>query len=119
VGSAKAFEKWLLDRSELEAACGEAEADLYIAMTCHTEDKAAQEGYTRYVETIPPLLKPMTFELDKRQVALSEKFPLDARRYEVLFRTPRPRWRFSATRTCRSRPSLKSSVSNTSSSSGP
>ena len=25
VGSAKAFERWLLDRSELEAACGEAE----------------------------------------------------------------------------------------------
>src|SRR5690349_4766179 len=54
VGSARVFEKWLIDRSELEAACAEAEAVLYIAMTCHTEDAAAQRAYTSYIETIPP-----------------------------------------------------------------
>ena len=86
VGSPKAFETWLLDRSELEAACSESEANLYIAMTCHTEDQAAQEAYTSYVETVPPMLKPLFFELDKRQVALAAKFPLDATRYAVLFR---------------------------------
>ncbi len=88
VGSPKAFEKWLIDRSELEAACAEGEAVLYIAMTCHTEDAAAQQAYTSYIETVPPLLKPMVFELDKRQAALALKFPLDPQggRYAVLNR---------------------------------
>ena len=86
VGSAKMFEKWLIDRSELEAACAEAEAVLYIAMTCHTEDEAAQRAYTSYIETVPPLLKPLAFELDKRQTELARKFPLDPSRYGVLNR---------------------------------
>lgn len=86
VESLKSFEQWLVDRSELEAACSEAESDLYIAMTCHTEDKAAQDAFTRYIETIPPLLKPMVFELDKRQVELTARYKPDAARYAVLSR---------------------------------
>lgn len=86
VGSAAMLERWLLDRSELEAACAEAEADLYIAMTCDTEDKAAQEAYTRYIETVPPLMKPLVFALDRRQVELSRKFALSPARYGVLTR---------------------------------
>lgn len=86
VESAAAFEQWLLDRSELEAACAEAEADLYIAMTCHTEDAARQEAYTTYIETVPPRLKPVQFELDKRQVELTRRFNPDPERYGVLAR---------------------------------
>jgi oligoendopeptidase F len=91
VNSARDLEKWLLDRSELMAACAEAESDLYIDMTCDTESKAAQEAYTRYIENIPPQLKPVAFALDKRQVELSKKFPLTgtgaaAGRYDVLAR---------------------------------
>lgn len=86
VGSPAVFEKWLIDRSELEAACAEAEANLYIAMTCHTEDAAAQQAYATYVETVPPRFKPVAFELDKRQAELARKFPLDKARYEVLHR---------------------------------
>lgn len=86
VDSPAAFEQWLIDRGELEAACSEAESILYIDMTCHTEDKAAQDAFTRYIETIPPLLKPMVFELDKRQVALTKQFRPDPARYGVLSR---------------------------------
>lgn len=86
VDSPAAFEQWLIDRGELEAACSEAESVLYIDMTCHTEDKAAQDAFTRYIETIPPLLKPMVFELDKRQVALTKQFRPDPARYGVLSR---------------------------------
>lgn len=86
VNSAADLERWLIDRSELEAACSEAESDLYIAMTCHTEDQAAQDAYTRYIEAIPPLLKPVLFELDKRQVELTRKFKPDPARYGVLSR---------------------------------
>jgi oligoendopeptidase F len=71
------------------AACSEAESNLYIEMTCDTEDAAKQEAYSRYIETIPPRLKPLVFELDKRQVELARRFPLDAQRYAVLERDTR------------------------------
>ncbi|MEX2219989.1 MAG: M3 family oligoendopeptidase [Phycisphaerales bacterium] len=86
VNSAPDLERWLLDRSELEAACAETEANLYIDMTCDTESKAKQDAYTRYVEEIPPRLKPLAFELDKKLVALSRRFPLPQDRYTVLLR---------------------------------
>lgn len=89
VGSAAAFERWLVDRGELEAAVDEAEANLYIAMTCDTEDPAKGAAYTGFIESIPPRMKPVLFELDKRQAALHEKFRLDAGRYGVLERDTR------------------------------
>lgn len=89
IGSPKAFEQWLIDRGELEAAVDEAEANLYISMTCDTEDKKKDEAFTRFIETIPPKMKPLAFELDKRQVQLAEKFPLDPQRYTVLMRDTR------------------------------
>ncbi len=86
VNSARELEKWLVDRSELMASCAESESDLYIDMTCDTENKAAQEAYGRYIETIPPLLKPMVFALDKRQRDLEKQHPLPGTRYRVLSR---------------------------------
>ncbi|MFM9995810.1 MAG: M3 family oligoendopeptidase [Phycisphaerales bacterium] len=89
VNSAEDLERWLKDRSELEAACSESETILHINMTCHTEDEAAQRAWTAYIETVPPKLKPAQFELDKRQAAMSERFGLVSRpggRYLVLTR---------------------------------
>jgi oligoendopeptidase F len=80
------LEKWLLDRSELAAACSEGRADLYISMTCNTEDKAVQAAYGRYIEEVAPKLTPLFFELDKRLVELSKKIKLDPSRYSVLMR---------------------------------
>lgn len=89
VASKADLERWLIDRSELEAACGEAQTNLYIDMTCDTESEAKQSAYTTYLETIPPKLRPVLFELDQRQVALAAKFGLDAARYGVLDRATR------------------------------
>lgn len=89
VGSAAELEQWLIDRGELEAACSEAQANLYIAMSCHTEDQAKQAAFTTYIETIPPKLKPVGFELDTRQVELCGRFPLNQERYKVLERGTR------------------------------
>ncbi len=85
------LERWLLDRSELDAACSEAQAILYINMTCNTEDKAAQQAYTTYIETVPPKVKPLAFELDAKQTTLSRELGLDSApgrgdRYKVLVR---------------------------------
>ena len=46
------FDQWMVDRSELDAACSEAQADLYITMTCSTEDAAAQKAYADFIEEI-------------------------------------------------------------------
>lgn len=89
VDSASAFETWLLDRSEFDAACGEARADLYIAMTCRTDDERASGAYTRYIDEVPPMLRPLAFEMDRKQADLHRRFPLDPRRYHVLERATR------------------------------
>ncbi len=89
VQSVEQLETWLLDRSEFDAACDESEANLYITMTCDTENKSIQDAWTAYIEAIPPKLKPMVFALDKKQHELSQKFALTERahgRYRVLAR---------------------------------
>lgn len=86
VANADDFVRWLEDRSGFDAACSEAEADLYIATTRNTEDADATAAYTRFIETVSPLLKTIGFDLDRKQVALHERFPLDETRYGVLAR---------------------------------
>ena len=92
VASVRELEDWLLDRGELEAALAEAGSLLYINMTCDTDDAAAQQAYTAYVESIPPKYKPVAFELDRRQIELSDRLGLPAKpgdRYHVLTRAVR------------------------------
>lgn len=86
VNSKDELESWLLDRSELEASCSEAMALLYIAMTCNTNDEAASGAYAKYIEDVPPKIKPLSFELDKRQKHLAQELGLSGERYEVINR---------------------------------
>lgn len=80
------LETWLVDRGELEASCSEAMALLYIAMTCNTDDEEASGAYTKFIEDVPPKIKPLAFELDKRQKQLAEQLGLNDARYEVINR---------------------------------
>lgn len=93
VRSRSELETWLLDRSDLDAACSESHALLYINMTCDTEDKARQNAYADYVENVEPKAKPLAFELDKRQAALAAEHRLvespGGDRYTVLARGTR------------------------------
>lgn len=89
IASRAELEAWLLDRSEFEAACGEARADLYIRMTCRTDDPGASAAYERYIEAVPPKLRPLGFELDRRLVELAATYGLDEGRYGVLLRSAR------------------------------
>lgn len=89
VNSLRELEDWLLDRGEFEAALAEAGSLLYINMTCDTDDAAAQQAYTAFIETIPPRYKPVAFELDRRQIELTDRLGLPAKpgdRYHVLTR---------------------------------
>jgi oligoendopeptidase F len=86
IGSADALERWLVDRSDLEAACSEARAVLFINMTCRTDDEGAQRAYARYLDEVVPRLRPALFELDRR---LLEAARLGAPGHEVLLRDTR------------------------------
>ncbi len=89
VATAPDLEQWLTDRSELDAACSEARANLYITMSCNTDDAPANAAYTTYIETVPPRLEPVSFELDKKHVALAAAIKLNPARYAVVERSRR------------------------------
>lgn len=80
------LEKWLLDWSELSAAAEEESARRYIAMTCHTDNPAAQESYMHFLEKIEPQLKPRQFKLAQLYVAHPAREQLPTGRYRVFTR---------------------------------
>ena len=89
VGTAAEFERWLLDRSELDAAISESGARRFVNMTCDTGDSAKKKAYLDFVEHVQPRIKPASFALDQRHVELAGRFPLPKKRYEVLDRDTR------------------------------
>jgi len=76
----------LLDRSAIDSAAQEAHANLYIAMTCHTNDDAKKKAYLAFVDNVVPKLKTLGFELDKKVARSEHASALDQARYEVLLR---------------------------------
>jgi oligoendopeptidase F len=83
IASLQELEHWLMERSELDAALSQAGSILYIRMTCQTDDPMCAKSYTRFVETIPPAVKPINDRLNHKYVRACELFPLDAKRYQV------------------------------------
>jgi oligoendopeptidase F len=83
ITSSQELEHWLFERSELDAALSQAGSILYIRMTCQTDDPQIAAAYTRFVQTIPPAVKPINDRLNHKYVQARERFPLDAKRYQV------------------------------------
>jgi oligoendopeptidase F len=80
------LEAWLVDWSELGAALGDESARRFIAMTCHTDDAEARQGYIDFVEQVLP-------QVETRQFLLAQLFrnhplrpALQQQRYEVFDR---------------------------------
>lgn len=83
IQSGEDLERWILDRSEMEAAMGQTSSVLYIRMTCQTDDEARAQAYQDYIENVSPAVQPLNDELNRRHVELIKQFPLDKARYEV------------------------------------
>jgi oligoendopeptidase F len=81
-----AFERWLLEGSELTAALDEESTRRYIAMTCHTEDSGAEKAFLHFVEQIEPQLKPRQFKLAQIFLAHPMRAQLPRERYFVFDR---------------------------------
>ncbi|MFM1830929.1 MAG: hypothetical protein RLZZ558_1269 [Planctomycetota bacterium] len=81
------LERLILDRSELDAAAAEAQANLYIEMTCHTEDASSKARYLKFVEEVDPRLREVGFDLDRKIVESPHAAGLDQARYGTLLRS--------------------------------
>ena len=86
---ADALERWLLDRSELEAVLSEDLAWRYIRMTCDTQDATRSEAFQFFVQEIEPQVAPFDHALNEKLLANPYLSSLDAVRYRVFLRSVR------------------------------
>ena len=66
INSKDELEKWLLDRSELDAALEEDFAWRYIRMTCNTADEQHLIDFQYFATEIEPKIAPISNELNKK-----------------------------------------------------
>ncbi len=89
VPDATALERWLLDRSELEAVLGENLAWRYIRMTCETQDTARTEAFQYFVNAIEPQVAPYDHALNEKLLAAPGLGQLAPAQYRVFLRSVR------------------------------
>ena len=80
------LEQAILNWEELSAAIAEESSKRYIAMTCQTNDKTAEQDYLDFVEKIEPEEKQCSFRLAKALSDHPHRDSLPPRRYEVFTR---------------------------------
>src|SRR3989339_1613905 len=83
ITSCEQLEKFLLDRSEFEAALGQHQIILYIQMTCDTNDTKKADMYKGYIKKMSPVIKSLSDKLDRKYFNELKNFHLDEKRYEV------------------------------------
>ena len=83
------LERWLLDRSELEAVLSENLAWRYIRMTCETQDAARTAAFQYFVSEIEPHVAPYDHALNEKLLAAPDLPGLDPARYRVFLRSVR------------------------------
>lgn len=81
------LEKWLKDRSELEAYLSEDLAWRYVRMTCNTEDKELEEAYLFFVNEIEPKISPLSNLMNKKLMECPYLPELDKDTYFVYLRS--------------------------------
>lgn len=86
INSVSELEKWLLDRSELEAALEEDFAWRYIRMTCDTTDEKLLNDFQFFATEIEPQIAPIQNQLNKRFVDSPYSEELDKDKYFVYTR---------------------------------
>ena len=84
--NAEQLEQVILNWEELSAAIAEESSKRYIAMTCQTNDKTAEQDYLDFVEKIEPEEKQCSFRLAKALSDHPHRDSLPPRRYEVFTR---------------------------------
>lgn len=86
IQSVNELERWLLDRSELEAALEEDFAWRYIRMTCDTTDEKLLNDFQYFATEIEPKIAPISNELNKKFINCPFTTELDQKKYFVYTR---------------------------------
>lgn len=83
------LERWLQNRSELEAVLSEDYAWRYIKMTCDTTDQKLVEDFQYFATEIEPKIAPINNELDKKLIASPYLDKLKTEGYAIYIRKVR------------------------------
>ncbi|MDB5005850.1 MAG: Oligoendopeptidase plasmid [Mucilaginibacter sp.] len=86
INSVKELEKWLHDRSELEAAIEEDFAWRYIRMTCDTTNEELLQSFQYFATEIEPQIAPFSNELNKKLVNNAWVDKLNGKKYFIYLR---------------------------------
>ncbi|PWK77793.1 oligoendopeptidase F [Mucilaginibacter oryzae] len=86
INSVEELEKWLRDKSELEAALEEDFAWRYIRMTCDTASEDLLQKFQYFATEIEPKIAPYSNDLNKKLVASEYVDQLDGEKYFVFLR---------------------------------
>jgi oligoendopeptidase F len=86
INSVEELEKWLRDKSELEAALEEDFAWRYIRMTCDTTSEELLQKFQYFATEIEPKIAPFSNELNKKLVASKYVDQLDGEKYFIFLR---------------------------------
>jgi oligoendopeptidase F len=86
INSVHELEKWLHDKSELEAALEEDFAWRYIRMTCDTTSEELLQNFQYFATEIEPKIAPYSNDLNKKLVANAYVDKLDKEKYFIFLR---------------------------------
>ncbi|HEY8928626.1 MAG TPA: M3 family oligoendopeptidase [Mucilaginibacter sp.] len=86
INSVADLEKWLHDRSEVEAALEEDFAWRYIRMTCDTNSEELLQKFQYFATEIEPKIAPYSNELNKKLVSSEWMDKLDHDKYFIYLR---------------------------------
>src|SRR5690606_16691991 len=86
IDSPEESQRWLADRSELEAALSEDFAWRYIRMTCNTNDEKFAEEFQYFATEIEPKIAPISNELDQKLNANPHLNSLEDDGYDIYIR---------------------------------
>jgi oligoendopeptidase F len=86
INSVHELEKWLHDKSELEAALEEDAAWRYIRMTCDTTSEELLQKFQYFATEIEPKIAPYSNDLNKKLVASAYVDQLDKEKYFIFLR---------------------------------
>ncbi len=81
------LERWLLDRSELDAWVGEEGTRRSVTAACRTDDAAAKRAHLEFQTIIVPKIQPVDDRLDRKYLACPHRAALDRRAWEVYDRS--------------------------------
>jgi oligoendopeptidase F len=87
INSVEDLERWLKDRSELEAALEEDFAWRYIRMTCDTTNEELLQSFQYFATEIEPKIAPISNELNKKLIDSPFVEKLEKDKYFVLIRS--------------------------------